>query len=268
VTQRRPATETSASVGRARALARRSVREKTGTFLVEGPQGAREALAFGDVVELFVTTGAQERYPDLLDSAQDVDCRIWDVDDDVFAQLSDTVTPQGIAAIARKPVASLAGVAAVEPTLVAILVEAQDPGNVGTVIRIAAAAGAQAVVLTTGSVDPFNPKVVRSTVGAIFHIPIVTGVDFAESAEVLGAAGLKTIATSGYAASRLFDAEVEAMLADPTAWVFGNEARGLPEQVVADCDLALAVPIFGTVESLNLATAAAVCLYSSARQQR
>ncbi len=147
-----------------------------------------------------------------------------------------------------------------------ICADVRDPGNAGTVIRCADAAGADAVVLAGHSVDPYNPKTVRATVGSLFHLPLARVGDPAEAVSAAQAAGLVVLAAEGRGEVDLFDAE--QILARPTAWLFGNEAWGLPDDLAALADHRVAIPIHGRAESLNLATAAAVCLYASARAQR
>nr|WP_246220948.1 RNA methyltransferase [Phytoactinopolyspora mesophila] len=152
--------------------------------------------------------------------------------------------------------------------LVAVLVEAQDPGNAGTVIRCADAAGAAAVVLTSGSVDPQSGKAVRASAGSLFHLPVVTGATAAVVIDRLRDGGYTVLAADGTGVQDLDDAEAAGLLSRPTAWLFGNEARGLSDDVLELADHVVRVPIYGQAESLNLATAAAVCLYASARAQR
>lgn len=150
--------------------------------------------------------------------------------------------------------------------LVAVLAEAQDPGNAGTIIRTADAAGADAVVLVRGSVDATNPKVVRSTAGSLFHLPVLTGAGLGEVLEALDGAGLAVLAADGSGSVNLFDAD--ELLARPCAWLFGNEARGLAPEVLERAEAVVSVPVLGAAESLNVAAAAAVCLYASVRAQR
>ena len=148
--------------------------------------------------------------------------------------------------------------------LVAVLAEAQDPGNAGTIIRTADAAGADAVVLVRGSVDATNPKVVRSTAGSLFHLPVLTGAGLGEVLEALDGAGLAILAADGSGPVGLFDAD--ELLARPCAWLFGNEARGLAPEALERAEAVVSVPVLGAAESLNVA--AAVCLYASVRAQR
>jgi TrmH family RNA methyltransferase len=193
---------------------------------------------------------------------------------EVLAELAQTVTPQGVVAVCGFVDVSLARLLegpagrSRTPSLVAVLAHVRDPGNAGTVVRAADAAGADGVVLTEASVDPYNGKCVRATAGSLFHLPVVTGEPVAAAVASLHAAGLRVVAADG-AGERDLDEEADSgALAQPTAWVFGNEAWGLPEETRALCDAVVRVPIHGLAESLNLATAAAVCLYASARAQR
>lgn len=152
------------------------------------------------------------------------------------------------------------------PQLVSVLVDARDPGNAGTVIRCSDAAGADAVVLTAGSVDPQGGKAVRASVGSLFHLPVATGADLNDVVGAAKARGMTVLAAAGAGDVDLHDGD--AVLARPTAWLFGNEAHGLPDAALALADHVVRVPIYGRAESLNLATAAAVCLYESARYMR
>lgn len=221
------------------------------------------------VEELFVTSLAAHRDRDVLRIAAADDVRVTLVSDRVVATLSDTVTPQGIVAVVRASTPTLADVLRRRPRLVAVLVGVADPGNAGTVIRTADAAGADAVVLTGDSVDPHNPKSVRASAGSLFHLPVVRVVDPLAVLAAVRDAGLVAAATSLDERARdLESAEVRRQLAGPLAWVFGNEAHGLDDDVVSGCDLQVRIPIFGRAESLNLAAAAAVCLYASAYAQR
>jgi TrmH family RNA methyltransferase len=270
----------------ARRLLERSGRARTGRFLVPGPQAAREALAgHGSpvvpggptvrVLDLFVTDVGADRHADLVRVAEDAGIPVHRTDDAVLAELDGTPAPQGVVAVARTLDVGLdlvlghAGATPQRaPRLVAVLADVRDPGNAGTVIRTADAAGADAVVLAGGSVDPYHPKAVRAGVGSVFHLPVVRGLGVAETVEALRAAGFQVLAADGRGAADLDDLQDSGALTAPTAWVFGNEAWGLPEPVLALTDQAVAVPIHGRAESLNLATAAAVCLYASARAQR
>ncbi|WP_190124400.1 TrmH family RNA methyltransferase [Streptomyces inusitatus] len=263
----------SSRVAAARRLAKRNFRGKERLFLAEGPQAVREAARHrtgGEptLVELFGTPEAVERYADIVDAAHEAGARIHLADEAVIADISTTVTPQGLVGVCRFIDSPFEAVVAARPKLVAVLANVRDPGNAGTVLRCADAAGADAVVLTDASVDLYNPKAVRASVGSHFHLPVAVGVPVEQAVRALKDAGVRVVAADGAGEDDL-DAELDAgTMGGPTAWIFGNEAWGLPEETRALADAVVRVPIHGKAESLNLATAAAVCLYASARAQR
>ncbi len=250
-------------------LTKRSARTETGLFLLEGPQAVREALSYRPdaIVELFATPTAWDKHADLRATAAEADVSVEYVTEFVLAAMADTVTPQGVVAVARQTPTSVRDIFAANPRLIAICEEVRDPGNLGTIIRAADATGADAVVLTGRTVDLYNPKVVRSTTGSLFHLPVSVGGDLADVVQRARAAGLQVVAAD-VKGDDLLAARAEGILSAPTAWLFGNEARGLEEQALGLADRALRLPIFGRAESLNLATAASVCLYESAFAQR
>ncbi|KXK60132.1 RNA methyltransferase [Micromonospora rosaria] len=253
----------------ARRLHRRRDRDTTGRFLAEGPQAVREALAApGVVTELFGTPAALDRYADLAGRAAADGVPVSPVTDDALAALADTVAPQGLVALCRHLDVPLATALDGGPRLVAVLAGIRDPGNAGTVLRTADAAGAQAVVFAGETVDPYNGKCVRSSAGSLFHVDVVRAADPVEVVAALRSAGLTVLATTGYGDRDLDDLADDGALATPTAWLFGAEARGLPEELTAAADARVRVPLHGRAESLNLAAAAAVCLYASARALR
>ena len=250
-------------------LAKREARSETGLFLLEGPQAVSEALTFRPelVIELFATPTALERYSDVAQLAAAADLEAEFVTEQVLDAMADTVTPQGIVAVARQFPTSVKDILASEPRLIAILEEVRDPGNAGTIIRAADAAGADAVIFTGRSVDLYNPKVVRATTGSLFHVPVAVGNELASVLQRVSEAGL-TILAADIKGTDLLEARTSGVLDAPTAWLFGNEARGLTDEDLALADRAITVPIYGHAESMNLATAASVCLYESAFSQR
>jgi TrmH family RNA methyltransferase len=245
-----------------RKLSRRSERSERRLFLADGPKAVQGALEVeGCVVEVFATPAATEQYADLAAAAP----RWTLVDDRALASLSDSVTPAGVVAVCRfldRPVEHVADGA----RLVAICADVRDPGNAGTVIRCADAAGADGVVFAGHSVDAYNAKTVRASVGSIFHLPVAVEPDPAAAVRAAQEAGLLVLAADG--AGEVDLDEAAALLARPTAWLFGNEAWGLPDDLAALADHRVRIPIHGRAESLNLSTAAALCLYASARTQR
>ncbi|MEV6794048.1 RNA methyltransferase [Streptomyces sp. NPDC051320] len=260
-------------VAAAKRLARRNFRTRERRFLAEGPQAVREAVAHrfnGEptLTELFATAEAAERYTEIVRAARAAGVRVHLAADEVLAELSQTITPQGLVGVCRFLDSPIEDIIAARPRLVAVLAHVRDPGNAGTVLRCADAAGADAVVLTDASVDLYNPKSVRASVGSHFHLPVAVGVPVEQAVAGLKAAGVRILAADGAGDDDL-DAELDAgTMGGPTAWIFGNEAWGLPAETRALADAVVRVPIHGRAESLNLATAAAVCLYASARAQR
>lgn len=246
-----------------RALQKRSVRARTGRFCVEGPQGVREAVRYAPerIRDVYVTTEAATRYADdIVGPARAADLWVHEVSAEVLAAMSDAEAPQGVLAVVDAPAASLTDVLAAAPRLLVLLTHVRDPGNAGTVIRGADAAGADAVLVSEASVDVLASKVVRSTAGSLFHLPVVTGLDTGATLDALAAAGVRRYAADGSGSTLLPDAD----LGVPHCWVMGNEAWGLDAEVRDRCDDVIRVPIHGHAESLNLAMAATVCLYASA----
>lgn len=263
----------------ARQLARRALRERSRLFLAEGPQAVREALNGGwhvrpaepvrppVMTELFVTAAARSRHGELIAAVARSGIAVHEVSGELMAELAQTVTPQGLLAVCRFIDVGLSELTAAAPRLVAVLANVRDPGNAGTVLRTADAAGAQGVIFAGASVDAYNSKCVRSSAGSLFHLPIVLGVPVREAVSTLLEAGLAVLAADGSASRSLDELDRAGALSRPTAWMFGNEAWGLPADLLALADTAVKVPIYGRAESLNLAAAAAVCLYASARAQ-
>lgn len=252
----------------ARSLVRRKERREQKKFLVEGRQAVREALRSPGVVEsVFLRWASAHDNLDLIDLARAGGVQVYGVSEQNLATMSDTVTPQGVIAVARHVDVALSELMDRDDvSLVVVCAQIRDPGNAGTVVRCADAFGADAVIFSSDSVEVYNPKVVRASVGSLFHLPVVWGADLAEAIDACRAAGLQVLATDGEAGTDLTD--LGGDLARPTAWVMGNEAWGLPSEHLELADRTVAVPIYGQAESLNLATAAAICLYASASAQR
>jgi RNA methyltransferase, TrmH family len=257
----------------ARQLGKRAFRERNRSFLAEGPQAVREALREpGVLTELFVTGQGAGRHPELTAEAASRGIAVHEVSGEVMAELAQTITPQGLLGVCRfvdVPLSELltAAVPGRSLRMVTVLANVRDPGNAGTVLRTSDAAGADGVIFAAASVDPYNSKCVRSSAGSLFHLPVVASAPLAEAIAGLRAAGLQVLAADG-SASRILGAPDGPDLTRPTAWIFGNEAWGLPADLLALADDVVAVPIYGQAESLNLAAAAAVCLYASAGQLR
>ncbi|HJT02480.1 MAG TPA: RNA methyltransferase [Pseudonocardiaceae bacterium] len=231
---------------------------------MEGAQAVREAITDATVLELFVTERAAQRHPDLVEACG---APVSLITERAATGLSETVAPQGIVAVCAalgRPVA-----AALRATrLAVVLAGVSDPGNAGTVIRVADAAGAGAVVFAGETVDPHNGKCVRASTGSIFHITLGMEPDPRRAVTSCREAGLQVLAADAGAGHDLDDLVDAGVLAAPTAWLFGSEAHGVDRDLLAVADRAVAIPLYGRAESLNLATAAAICLYASARAHR
>ena len=240
-------------------LHRHTGRRRAARFLAEGPNLVEAALRRGLVSEVFVTENAAERFADLLAGAP-----TQLVTERAAKALSDTVTPVGLVAVCTLPDADLEQVLADGPTLVAVPVGVSEPGNAGTIIRVADAMGADAVVLAGPSVDPYNGKCLRASAGSIFSIPVIAEPDTDAALTGLRDAGLQVLATVLDGSVSLDDVD----LARPTAWLFGPEAHGLPPDVVELATARVRIPMAGNAESLNIGSAAAICLYQSSRASR
>jgi TrmH family RNA methyltransferase len=264
-----PFTQRTPRVIAARRLHRRRERDETGRFLAEGPQAVKEAVRAGAVVELFGTVAALGRYAELVDElVEQSAARVWPVTDEALGVLAETVAPQGLVAVCPVLDVSLETALSRRPELAAVLADIRDPGNAGTVLRTADAAGAGTVIFAGDTVDPYNGKCVRASAGSLFHLDVVRTADPAAMVAGLRRAGLRVLAADPYGTTDLDELADSGELARPTAWLFGSEAHGLPDELASSADARVRVPLYGRAESLNLAAAAAVCLYASARARR
>ena len=234
-------------------------RRRAARFLAEGPNVVEAALRRDLVIEVFVTEAALSRFGSML-----ADVPVHVVTDRAAKALSDTVTPVGLVAVCEVPSTSLDDVLADQPRLVAVAAEISEPGNAGTLIRIADAMGADAVVLAGNSVDPYNGKCLRASAGSIFAVPVVSETDAGGAVSALASAGLQVLATTVDGEVSLDDAD----LSGPTAWLFGPESHGLPAELAAMAAHRVRIPMSGGAESLNVAAAAAICLYQSSKARR
>ena len=246
-------------------LAKKQRRQEARLFLVEGPQATREALTFRPelVEDIFINSASRERNPDLVELAEKAGCELTISSEAVIDHMADTVTPQGVVAVARYLEMTLEEVVSAKPTHLVVLHQVKDPGNVGNIIRTADAAGVDAVIVTAESVDVFNPKVVRATTGSLFHIPVVTGVDLGSTIDAVKASGV-TIFAADAQGENLGQVRSRGGLDSPLAWLLGNEAHGLSAKDELLADSTVSVPMFGQAESLSLQTAAAICMYEAA----
>ena len=258
-----PFTERTPRVVNAGKLKRAQARRKAKAFLAEGENAVEAAVATGAATDLFVTEDAAERFEEIVRAAGYMDVYTHAITDKAADALADAVTSTGIFAVCRPVLWTVPKILKGHPKLVAVCVETNDPGNAGTIIRIADAVGADAVIFAGDTVDPESPKVVRSTAGSLFHIPVARDRDVRRVIGQLEDAGLSTFATTMNGEVNL--AAPGETLAQPTAWLFGNEAHGLSDDILAAADHRVSIPIQGSAESLNLATAASICLWESSK---
>jgi len=254
-------------VRRVRALAGAPVRKREGRFLVEGPQGVREAVRFAAtrIRDVYVTPDAAERHPEIVREAQAAGVYVHGCSDEVSGAMSKDA--QGVLAVVEAVPVPIEEAFATGRTPVIVLSDVRDPGNLGVVIRTADVAGAGGVICAGDCVEATNPKVVRATAGSLFHLPVVEGPALVEAVEAAHEGGMRVLAADGSGDVVLGEAGADAeALSRPTAWAFGNEAHGLAPEALALADAVVRIPILGHAESLNLATAVAVCLYAGLRR--
>lgn len=245
-----------------RRLHTRKGRRDAGLFLVEGPQAVRESVASGLLLEVFVTDGLALEPSELAELFTNV--AVTYVSESVMEAMGETRAPQGIVGICRwEPAALAAAIPAGGPASV-LLDGVSDPGNAGTIIRTADAAGAAGVVLTPGSVDPTNGKCVRASAGSIFHLPIATDVSLTALSAAIDPSRMLFAVASGDAALDVFDWLGSVPSHQSICWVFGAEAPGVSQEARDLADVQVRIPLYGRAESLNVAAAAAVCLYADA----
>lgn len=245
-------------VKQAAALARRKERDAARRYLVEGPRAVTDLLPTGDVIEVFAT---EDEAGALADAAAASGSRLTVVTREVIERVATPSTPQGVVAVVRQRRADLDDL--VGGGHLIVLDGVSDPGNAGTAVRTATASGAAGVVLTAGSVDPWNPKAVRASAGAVATLPVVVGVSADEVLRTCRAVGQRTVALDVAGEARV---DEHGVLAPPVALLFGNEAHGLPDDVRGACDVRASIPLYGPVDSLNLAAAVAVVAYAAAAE--
>jgi RNA methyltransferase, TrmH family len=277
-----------------RLLGRRSARYDEGKFVIEGVNLLEEALdARAPIEAVYLDSewarggrdpegqagpgpraplpqwpdeaGLHGRLSGLVDRSLDTGARVFELAPGVIARVADTVTPQPVMAVVETPRFGLSDLAGVSPQLTVVCVDVRDPGNAGTVVRSAWAAGADAVVFCEGSVDPWNPKAVRSSAGAVLHVAIVTAGPAPVVLEEIGGWGVTRLG-----AVREGGVDYATLdLTRPSALVFGNEAAGLPVgRLTQHVDGWVSIPMPGGAESLNVGMAAAVLCFEAARQRR
>ena len=249
-------------IARAIKLQKRAFRNTERAFLVEGAQAVGEALTLSNPGEILEELYVSKKEHPVAVRAREAGIPVEVVSDEVMSKLTSTVTPQGILGIARFLDEAIDALD-IRTGCVAVLCAGRDPGNAGTVLRSAGASGADAVVFTGESVDVYNPKTVRASAGSLFHVPVVRDTELRSAVDALRARGMAVYALAADGKKDLYGLD----LSQPSAFLFGNEAWGLPEGATGLADATVRVPMNGRVESLNLAAAATVCLFEAARQR-
>lgn len=243
-----------------RLVSRRSARQAEGVFVVEGAKVVGEALRAGAGVEaLFLGPGASDA---VAGEAEARGVRVFRLEPGVLERVAGTVTPQPEIAIVREVGVPLSALA--QATLLVVCIDVRDPGNAGTILRSAEAAGADGVVCCDGSVDVFNPKAVRASAGSLFHVPVVAGGNPLAVLQQIGDWGQRRL--GAVARAGVDYATIDLTVS--TAFVMGNEANGLPVEVESLLDDRVTIPMAGDAESLNVGMAAAVLCFEAARQRR
>lgn len=237
-------------------LEKRKARQKEGLFVVEGPHLVKEAAK---QVKFVLYSENLPLVSELTE--QDIEC--CKISKKQFAELSEVKTPQGILAVVKQEQYDLQNILEVKNPLIVFCLEIQDPGNLGTIIRTADAVGASGVILSRGTVDLYNPKVIRSTMGSLFHLPIMQDIEINQALETLKAKGLRVIATDTASTKSYFDIKYT----DNCAIVIGNEGAGLAEDILDLADETVNIPMPGKAESLNVGISTAVVLYEALRQR-
>jgi TrmH family RNA methyltransferase len=231
-----------------------------GAFVIEGAKLLEEALRGGaDVREVFVAPGGDGP---VVDRAVATGADRHDLAPGVLERVADTVTPQPVAAVVARVGVDLDALRGAQ--LVVVCVDVRDPGNLGTVLRVAEGSGASGVICCEGSVDAYSPKTVRASAGSLFHVPVVAGGEPLEVLDRMGRWGVHRLGTDARAGAPYDSIDLTA----PTAVVLGNEAHGLPAGLTGELDGTITIPMVGRTESLNVGMAAAVICFESARQRR
>lgn len=242
------------------ALTRKKERNETKLFIAEGERIVKEIPPQWQVCCYAVS----QSYSKGIEKADFFKTdKIYIISDDIFAKISDTVTPQGIIALCRQKTFDISDVLNKENPFIVLLENISDPGNAGTIIRTADAAGADSVILTHGCVDLYNPKLIRSTMGSVFHLPIITEVSSREIMTVFKKKGIKTFASHLKAHCSVYEAD----LSGAAAVLIGNEANGLTPEITELADCLVKIPMPGLAESMNASAAAAVLIYEGLRQR-
>ena len=249
-------------------LKQKQYRTETGAFFAEGLRAVIEAVQFADLSELFFIKTEENKLTEIIKTAEEKGVRLYCVDEKVMAKLSDTKAPQGVLAVIKMPKDRLQklnpGTSSDNNAPVIILDRVQDPGNLGTIIRTADAVGALGMILLEGCVDAFSPKVVRASMGSLFHLPVIQDVFPEEALTWCYRHGYEPAATALKNAQNMYKADLSKKM----AFIFGNEANGVAEELQAAAETRLFIPMAGQAESMNVAMAAGIVLFEGLRQRK
>lgn len=250
-----------------KSLSNRKFREKEGLFVLEGVRLIEEAVQAGISIRFVLYSeklSGSQRGSRLLGRFRELGIEIFLVEENLFGELADTENPQGVLAVAEPVQSSFSQIKITRESLFLLIDGVQDPGNLGTMIRTACAAGVSGVVLTKGTVDLFNPKVIRASMGTVFQIPIITREDNQRILEFFKNHGFRLLVADAKGDKIYYHSEAEG----PVVWVLGNEANGPGEFFLKEADEIVSIPLWGQVESLNVAVAAGILLFDHVRRQR
>lgn len=242
-------------------LKQKKYRQQRGEFLAEGLRTVEEAVAFKAAQQIFYTATEDERTLQLLEQAAFMQLKLTCVSEAVMKKIADTETPQGIIAVCRMQEQPLEQLLA-SGKLLLVLDRVGDPGNIGTMLRTADAAGVGGIILLKGTADIYAPKTVRSSMGSLFHVPVLSGVAEQEFIDNAKKAGYQLLVTALDGADNLYQADLKGRL----AFVMGNEAGGVSASLLQQADKRVFIPMRGKSESLNVAMAAGIVMFEAMRR--
>lgn len=242
-------------------LKQKKYRQQRGEFLAEGLRTVEEAVAFKAAQQIFYTATEDERTLQLLEQAASMQLKLTCVSEAVMKKIADTETPQGIIAVCHMQEQLLEQLLA-SGKLLLVLDRVGDPGNIGTMLRTADAAGVGGIILLKGTADIYAPKTVRSSMGSLFHVPVLSGVAEQEFIDNAKKAGYQLLVTSLDGADNLYQADLKGRL----AFVMGNEAGGVSASLLQQADKRVFIPMRGKAESLNVAMAAGIVMFEAMRR--
>lgn len=243
-------------------LKQKKYRREQGLFLAEGLRTVEEAVAADAVDSIFYKVDADERIGTVVAEAEAQGAKSYCVSERVLTKIADTETPQGVIALCKIKENSFDELL-LQKKLLLVLDRISDPGNLGTILRTADAAGAVGVVLLAGCADVYAPKTVRATMGSVFHIPIVSGIEEESFVSSAHKAGYQVLVTCLDGLENLYDADLSGSL----ALVMGNEIKGVSEGLLAAADKRIYIPMAGRAESLNVSVASGIVLFEALRRK-